>query len=429
MSKKHIVVLGAGFAGLHAVRELAKSPEVEVTLIDRNNYHLFQPLLYQVASAGLEAPQITFPVRAYLRKYKNAQFILGNVDKIEPEQNKLWVEGAPISYDYLVIGTGTKTTDFGVKGVAEFSFSMKSLDDSMRIRDRLISAGEEASQTEDVDRRRALMTTVIVGGGPTGVELAGALGEVRRHVIPRDYRRVDIREVRIILVETAPRLLMAFSERNAIYATKFLAGLGVELKFNEAVVEVREDGVLLKSGEFIPSFTTIWSAGVTGQSVDDLETTRGNRYSVTPCLSLKDFPNIYVAGDISSLEHKDGRPHPQVAQVAMQQGTLAGQNILRKIRGEPEVAFVYHDKGNMATMGRNHAIAEIGKIHLRGFPAWSAWLFVHLMNLVGFRNRLMVLTNWAYSYFTYDYAVRVLHTRQRFGKLNKVNEKQLQETR
>lgn len=417
MAEKHVVVLGAGFAGLNAVRVLSREPSLRVTLVDRNNYHLFQPLLYQVASAGLEAPQIAFPVRAFLRRHKNARFLLGSAEGIDAEAKVLMVEGKPVPYDYLVVGSGTRTNDFGLPGVAKYGYAMKTLDDAMRIRDRIISAGEEASRTADPQRRKALMTIVIVGGGPTGVELAGALGEVRRHVIPRDYPGVDLSEVRIILIEGSDRLLDAFAPSSARYAQRFLERLGVEVWFGERVVEIRPDGVKLLSGKFIPTFTAIWSAGVTGQGIPGLPTTRGNRVATTPQLYVPEHPEIYVAGDMNSLEYRDGRPYPQVAPVAMQQGRLAAQNILRHLHGKEQKAFRYFDKGNMATLGRNAAVAEVKGLRLTGFPAWAAWLGVHLYYLAGFRNRLMVLGNWAYSYFTYDYAVRVMHHRHEFPAL------------
>lgn len=412
--EKHVVILGAGFAGLHAVRELSKEPNVRVTLVDRNNYHLFQPLLYQVASAGLEAPQIAFPVRAYLRRYKNARFLMGNAEGVDTAASVLMVDGKAVPYDYLMVGTGTRTNDFGLPGISQYGFGMKDLDDAMRIRDRVLSACEEAVRTADPQRRKALLTFAIIGGGPTGVELAGALGEIRRHVISRDYPELNASEMRIILVENSPRILGAFHESSAQYAQGFLASLGVELLFNQQVVEINAYGIQLKSGQFIPSFSPIWTAGVTGQAVPGLATVRGNRIATHTTLQSEQSPNIFVAGDMNYLEYKESRPYPQVAPVAMQQGTLAARNILAELRGQPAQNFQYRDKGNMATLGRSHAIAEMGNLRLRGFIAWSAWLAVHLYYLIGFRNRLMVMGNWAYSYLTYDYAVRIMHNRQIF---------------
>lgn len=417
MAEKHVVVLGAGFAGLNAVRTLSHEPGLKVTLVDRNNYHLFQPLLYQVATAGLEAPQITFPIRAFLRKYKNANFLMGSAEGIEADKKLIWVEGKPIAYDYLIVGSGTRTADFGVAGVARHAYGMKSLDDAMGIRDRFLSACEEAVATSDPKRRQALLTFVIVGGGPTGVEMAGALGEIRRHVIPRDYPSLNVSEVRVVLVEAADRVLISFSQSSASYATRFLQHLGVETWFGEQVVEIRADGVRLKSGKFIPSFTPIWTAGVSGAALVGLPTVRANRVATTSSLYLPDHPSIYVAGDLNYLPDDQGRLYPQVAPTAIQQGTLAAHNILRNLRGQAQLPFKYQDKGSMATLGRAHAVAEVGKLRLKGYPAWGAWLAVHLYYLIGFRNRAMVLSNWAYSYFTYDFAVRVMHHRHRFPEL------------
>lgn len=416
MANKHVVVLGAGFAGLHAVRELSREPGVRVTLVDRNNYHLFQPLLYQVATAGLEAPQIAFPIRAFLRKHRNARFLLGSAEGVDPRARVLWVEGRPIAYDYLIVGTGARTNDFGLPGVARYGYGLKNLDDAMKIRDRILSACEEAVRTPDPARRKALLTFVVVGGGPTGVELAGALGELRRHVVSRDYPDLDLSEFRVVLIEAGPRLLEAFAPSSAQYAQRFLEKLGVELMLGEQVVEVTPDAVRLRSGLTLPSFTVVWSAGVTGQVLPGLTPSRGNRIATTPELYVPDYPSIYVAGDLNYLEYRDGRPHPQVAPVAMQQGALAARNILRELHGQEKRPFKYKEKGSMATLGRSHAIAEIGRLKMRGFLAWGAWLAVHLYYLIGFRNRMMVLSNWAYSYFTYDYAVRIMHNRHSFAE-------------
>ncbi|GIW32533.1 MAG: pyridine nucleotide-disulfide oxidoreductase [Meiothermus sp.] len=415
MANKHVVVLGAGFAGLHAVRELSREPGVRVTLVDRNNYHLFQPLLYQVATAGLEAPQIAFPIRAFLRKHRNARFLLGSAEGVDPRARVLWVEGRPIAYDYLIVGTGARTNDFGLPGVARYGYGLKNLDDAMKIRDRILSACEEAVRTPDPARRKALLTFVVVGGGPTGVELAGALGELRRHVVSRDYPDLDLSEFRVVLIEAGPRLLEAFAPSSAQYAQRFLEKLGVELMLGEQVVEVTPDAVRLRSGLNLPCFTVLWSAGVTGQVLPGLTPARGNRIATAPELYVPDYPSIYVVGDLNYLEYRDGRPHPQVAPVAMQQGALAARNILRELHGQEKRPFKYKEKGSMATLGRSHAIAEIGRLKMRGFLAWGAWLAVHLYYLIGSRNRMMVLSNWAYSYFTYDYAVRIMHNRHSFA--------------
>ncbi|MCS7057881.1 MAG: NAD(P)/FAD-dependent oxidoreductase [Meiothermus sp.] len=416
MQNKRVVVLGAGFAGLQAVRVLSGQPGVEVVLVDQNNYHLFQPLLYQVATAGLEAPQIAFPVRAYLRGRPNVRFLLGKAEGADLKDRVLWVEGQPLPYDYLIAGTGSRTHDFGLPGVAQYGLGLKTLDEALRIRDRILSACEEAERTQDPKRRQALLTFVVVGGGPTGVELAGALGELRRHVIARDYPSLHLSEVRIVLVEGAAHLLEAFKPTSRAYAQRFLERLGVELQLGQRVVEVTPQGVRLHSGAFIPSHNVIWSAGVSGQPIPGLPTTRGQRVATTPELFLPEHPSVYVVGDLNYLEGQNGRPYPQVAPTAMQQGAWAARNILRALREEPQLPFRYKDRGSMVTLGRSHAIAEVGPLRIHGLPAWVAWLGVHLYHLVGLRNRLMVFSNWAYSYLTYDFAVRVMHHRHSFAE-------------
>lgn len=413
MSETHVVVLGAGFAGLNAVHMLAREPGLRITLVDRNNYHLFQPLLYQVASGGLESPQIAFPVRAFLRRYKNAHFLMGSAERVDPEAKTVTVDGQPVPYDYLLVGVGTRTNDFGLPGVAQYAQGMKGLEDALRIRDRMISACEEAARTSDPERRKALLTTVIVGGGPTGVELAGAFAEAKRHVISRDIPAIAD-EIQIVLVEGFGRILGAFSEPSSRYAERFLRAMGVELAYGDPVAEVRPEGVRLGSGRFISSFNTLWTAGVTGAAIPGLPVGRGGRVVTTPQLFIPEHPEIYVAGDSNALATDGGKMYPQVAQTAIQQGILAGRNILRAIRGQEGKPFRYTDKGNLATLGRNHAIAEIGRLRFTGFVAWVLWLAVHLYYLIGFRNRALVLANWAYSYFTYDFAVRILHNRVAF---------------
>ncbi|MER3479116.1 MAG: NAD(P)/FAD-dependent oxidoreductase [Meiothermus sp.] len=413
MAEKHVVILGAGFAGLNAVRVLGREKNLRITLVDKNNYHLFLPLLYQVASAGLEAPQIAMPIRAFLRRYPNANFVMGQADRVDTQAKVLFVDGQPIPYDYLIVGSGSRNFDFGIPGVAQYAIGLKSLGEALRMRDRALSAAEEAVRTRDPERRKALLTFVIVGGGPTGVELAGALGELKKHVVARDYPELRGSRLRIVLIEAGERLLSAFSEGSSRYAERFLESVGVEVLKRTRVSEVTEAGVRLESGEFIPSFVVVWSAGVAGAALPGLPTGRGNRVATTPELSLSEAPEVYVVGDMNYLE-ANGKPLPQVAPVAMQQGTWAAQNILRHLRGQRPLPFRYKDKGNLAVLGRAKAVAELGRVRFKGFLAWITWLAVHIYYLAGFRNRLLVLSNWAYSYLTYDYAVRVIHHRHAF---------------
>ncbi|GBC96274.1 NADH dehydrogenase [bacterium HR16] len=413
MATRHVVVLGAGFGGLSAVKHLARDRSVHVTLIDRNNYHLFQPLLYQVATAGLEAPQIAWPIRAILRRYPRVRFWMGNVDSVDPLDKRVWVDGKAISYDYLVVSVGSTSHDYGIPGVRENAIPLKSLGDAMRIRDRVLSAVEEAVRTTDPARRRALLTFVVVGGGPTGVELAGALAELKRHVLARDYPEVASEEIRIVLVEATDRLLGYLSPSLSAYTRRTLEQMGVAVMTSRAVSEVTPFGVCLRDGTFIPSYVVIWTAGVTGIALPGLPAGRNGRIATTPELYIPDLPDIYVVGDLNGLE-QDGKTLPQVAPVAMQQGAWAARNILRRIHGKPQLPFRYRDKGNLATIGRKHAVGEVKGLRFSGYLAWLTWLAVHIYYLTGFRNRLMVLSNWIYSYFTYDFAVRVIHHRHQF---------------
>ncbi len=413
MSNRHVVILGAGFGGLSAVKQLARDRSVHVTLIDRNNYHLFQPLLYQVATAGLEAPQIAWPIRAILRRYPNVRFWMGNVDSVDAVDKSVWVDGKRLSYDYLVVSAGSTSHDYGISGVRENAIPLKSVGDAMLIRDRLLSAVEEAVRTVDASRRRALLTFVVVGGGPTGVELAGALAELKRHVLARDYPEISPEEINIVLIEAGERLLGYLSPLSSAYTQRTLEQMGVTVKTACAVSEVTPFGVHLQDGGFIASYVVIWTAGVRGVALPGLPAGRNGRIVTTRELYIPDLPDIYVVGDLNGLE-QDGKPLPQVAPTAKQQGAWAARNILRRIRGKPQLPFRYRDKGNLVTIGRNHAVGEVKGLRFSGRLAWLTWLAVHIYYLTGLRNRFMVLSNWIYSYFTYDFAVRVIHHRPTF---------------
>ncbi|MEJ5251616.1 MAG: NAD(P)/FAD-dependent oxidoreductase [Chthonomonadetes bacterium] len=413
MGTTHVVVLGAGFGGLSAVRQLARDRNVRVTLIDRNNYHLFQPLLYQVAIAGLEAPQIAWPVRAILRRYPNVRFLMGNVESVDTMDRCVWVDGKAVSYDYLVVAVGSASHDYGVPGVREYAIPLKSLQHAICIRDRVFSAAEEAVRTVSPSRRRALLTFVVVGAGPTGVELAGALAELKRHVLQRDYPEIPAEEISIVLVEAGERPLPLLSPAASEYTTKTLERMGVQVLTSRVVSEVTPFGVTLQDGSFIHAHTVIWTAGVKGVALPGLPSGRGGRIHTTPTLSVPEAPEVYVVGDLNYME-QGGKPLPQVAPLAKQQGACAGRNILRRIHGKPEVPFRYWDKGTLVTIGRNHAVGEVRGLRFTGILAWLTWLAVHIYYLTGMRNRLMVLGNWIYSYLTYDFAVRVIHSPHQF---------------
>lgn len=414
--QKHIIVIGAGFAGLHAILELTGHPDVRVTWIDRNNYHLFLPLLYQVATATVEAPDIAQPARDVLRKHRNVRFVLGEVDRIDRGERTVWVDGAPINYDALIVATGSETAKLGVPGVDEHAHGLKYLDEAVAIRERLVSACEEAAQTDDPERKRALLSFAIVGAGPTGVEMAGALAEFRRNVMPRVYPEIDPDFCRIVLIDSSERPLSVLSKRTSAYARRMLESYGVEMRLDTRIAEVTDTGVNTEDGDRIDAFTVVWAAGVSGASIQGLpEPDERGRVATTRSLALQDDSAVFVVGDVNSLvDPSSGKPYPQVAAVATQQGTHAARNALRLVQDEPLADFSYRNYGTMITVGRHRAAVERGFVRVTGFPAWLAWLAVHLLKLTGARNRLMVLLSWLHMYVTRDFAVRVLVRRHKF---------------
>lgn len=416
----HVIVIGAGFGGMHAARVLAQDPTIRVTLIDRHNYHLFQPLLYQVAIAGLEAPEIAEPVRSMLRKLRRVRFLLGSVTCIDRDRRVVSVDGRGLRYDYLIVATGSRTPQPPVPGVPEHTIAMKDLPDALAIRDRLLAACEEASRERDPERRAALVYFILVGGGPTGVELAGMLAEFGRRVVPHDYPEIPAGTFRVSLIDPNPLPLSSFSEKSQRYARRALEQLGVELHTGTRVDAVTAGGVRLSDGRFISGFTTFWTAGVEGAMVDGLPPAEhGGRLLTTSELHLPDDPRVFVVGDLNALpDQRTGRPFPQVAQVAMQQGRLAAANIIMANwlghSGLPEQAFKYRDLGNVATIGRNRAVVEIGPLKLTGFPAWVGWAGLHIVQLVGFRNRVLVMANWIFNYVAYEFGVRIMYRKPSF---------------
>jgi NADH dehydrogenase len=411
LGRPRVVVVGAGFGGLSAARALARK-DVDVQVLDRNNYHGFWPLLYQVATAGLESESIAYPVRAILRKHQNASFVMANVRGVDFEARQVLTDGPPIDYDYLILSAGSANNYFGNDALAETTYGLKDLNDAERLRNRLLLAFERAAREPDPAKRAVLLTLVVVGGGPTGVELAGAFAELFRHVLRKDYPMLDVSQARVLLIEAGPRILNAFPASLQRKALKRLQKIGVEVRLNTAVAAVDEESVTFTDGIRISAGTVVWAAGVRAATLSDklgVEQARGARVKVTPTLNLPDHPEVFVVGDMSYLEGFNGnQPYPQVAQVAIQQGKRAGLNILARLQGKPMKPFHYVDKGNFATIGRSAAILDSFGIRLSGFIAWVGWLFIHLMYLAGFRNRLVVLTNWAYSYFTYDRGVRLI---------------------
>lgn len=404
-----VIIIGAGFGGLRAARMLA-GKGVDVLLIDQHNYHCFQPLLYQVATAGLEPEQIIYPVRAIIRKWQGVRFLMAQVQRIERSSRQVHTSMGAFDYDHLIIAAGGKTNFFGMESVAKYGFGLKTIDDAVNLRNHILRVFEQATYEQDRAKRAAMQTFVIVGGGPTGVELAGAIYELIRHVLVEDFPGLHMDDVQVQLLEATDSILTMLPKKLQQRALERLRKIGVHVRLNTAVTAAALDHVQLKDGSTIPAHTLIWAAGVHGvEIVTSLEVAiqRGNRVAVTPELNLADDPYVYVIGDLAALEQA-GKPLPQVAPVAMQQGETAATNILRRRKHEKAQPFRYKDRGSMATIGRNAAVAHVFGISFWGFSAWVVWLFVHLMSLVGFRNRLIVLINWAYNYISYERAIRVI---------------------
>jgi len=407
-----VVVVGGGFGGLRVAQKLAGAP-ADVLLIDRHNYHCFQPLLYQVATAALEPEAIAYPIRRILRGSPNARFRMAAVQRVCLEERKLLTDEGPIDYDYLVLAAGSTTNYFGNQPIAERSFGLKNLDEAVALRNHILECFERASAEPDEARRAALLTFVVAGGGPTGVEFAGALAELIRLVLVHDYPGLDLKEARVLLIEGGPALLAAMAPSLQKEAQRALLQKGVEVRVNAQVKDVDAEAVYLADGTVIRTNTLVWAAGVRATDIaKELGTPlgKGGRVRVEPTLQLADHPEVFVIGDLAYLEDKGGAL-PMIAPVAIQQGNLVAENIRRLIAGQPLARFSYRDPGKMATVGRNAAVFEYGRLRLRGFLAWVMWLTVHLMQLVGFRNRLVVLVNWAWDYLFFDRAVRLISQR------------------
>jgi NADH:quinone reductase (non-electrogenic) len=404
-----VVVVGAGFGGLNAARALRRAP-VNVVLLDRNNYHLFQPLLYQVATAGLEPEQIAKPVRAILRRQRNFDFRMVEVTGVDFAQRRLETSAGPISYDYLVLSHGGETNFFGLDSMMTNGLGLKDIPDAVRIRNHVLTCFEQAMIVSDPERRRQLLTFIVVGGGPTGVEMAGALSELIRLVLVKDYPLLNIKDVRILLLEATDKILAALPERLREAAVKTLWRKWIEVRFSAVVADFDGERVRLKSGEVIPARTAIWAAGVRAAPLNDrlgLPAGRQGRIPVEPTLQVPGHPEVYIIGDAAYRE-ENGEPLPMVAPVAIQMGQSVARNIVRVLRGKPLEPFRYRDQGTLATIGRNAAVANVYGIQAKGFLAWVMWLGIHIIQLIGFRNKLFVLLNWAWDYFFYERAARLI---------------------
>ncbi len=408
-SRPVVAIVGAGFGGLRAAQALSRAP-VKVVLVDRRNYHLFQPLLYQVATAGLAPGEIAYPVRAILRNQRNLEFRMAEVTGIELAERCLVTSTGPVDYDYLILAFGAETNYYGLESIAEHSFGLKDLDDAVSIRNHVLRMFELAAQEGNPEVRQAMLTFAVVGGGPTGVESAGALAELARLAQLKDFAELNPTDLRVILLEASDRLLAGMPETLREATAETLWRKHVEVRFGATVTDFNGRELFLKSGELIPARTLIWAAGArTVRLANSLgvEQSGLGRVVVAPTLQLPGFPEVYTIGDAAYWEI-DGEPLPMVAPVAVQQANTTAGNIIRTLDGKPPVAFEYRNPGSLATIGRNAAVVQLGRFHFRGFLGWLIWLTIHLMRLVGFRNRLMVLIDWAWDYFFYDRAVRVI---------------------
>jgi NADH dehydrogenase len=407
--RPRVVIVGAGFGGLAAARSL-RHAAVDVLVVDKHNYHLFQPLLYQVASALLDPSEIAYPVRAALRRTGNADFRLARVDAVAVEARTVHTDAGDISYDYLVVAAGSVNNFFGVGSVEERAHGLKALEEALSLRNHLLQAAERAAWAEDESERQRLLTVVLVGAGPTGVELSGAISELVHLVLRKDFPRLDLSRMRIVLLEAGDDVLPAFAPRLRRAALRTLQSKGVEVRLHAAVSAANDEGVVLSSGEEIPTSTIVWTAGVRGAPLAaslGVPLNRQGRVAVTDTLQLPQHPEVFVIGDLAEL-HQDGAPLPMLAAVAMQQGHHVATTIAGSLSGVQPRPFRYRDKGIMATIGRNSAVAQIGPLRFTGFVGWVMWLGIHLILLVGFRSKVIALFNWAWDYFFYDRPVRLI---------------------
>ncbi len=412
MSRRpHVVIIGGGFAGLHAARGLRRAP-VDITLVDRTNHHLFQPLLYQVATAMLAPSDITIPIRYLMRRQKNTRVLMAQADRVIPEERKVILSDGSmeLSYDYLILATGARHSYFGNDHWEQNAPGLKSLEDALEIRRRFLLAFEQAETCATDEEMHALQTFVVVGGGPTGVELAGMLPSVARDAIRDDFRRIDTRNTRVILLEGGPRVLPTFPEDLSRRAEEALRKLGAEVRTGALVTRIEPDAVYIGE-ERIPTRNVYWAAGNAASPLArslGVELDRAGRVVVNPDLSVPGYPETFVVGDLSAARTAEGAFVPGVAPAAMQGGAAVARSIRRLLEGRPTEPFRYRNKGDLATIGRHKAVAKLGAFQFSGYLAWVIWLFVHLMYLVGFRNRLSVLVQWAYAYFTYERGVRLI---------------------
>lgn len=408
--KERVVIIGGGFAGLEMAKKIDKK-HYQVVLIDKNNYYQFQPLLYQVATAGLEPSSISYPLRKMFQNQKDFHVRMCEASRIDPAESKVETNIGYLTYDYLVIATGCDTNYFGNDALKESTFALKSVSESLLIRNRLLLSLEQALSAKDKEEFKELFTFVVIGGGATGVELAGALADMKKGILPKDYPELNFNKMEIHLIDAAPRLLAAMSEKSSGKAADTLIKRGVIIHQGVHVKSYEQPIVSLGNGQEIHSRNVFWVAGVSPKPIPGIENTsyERNRLLVNEYNQVKGYNNIYALGDAALLiSEKTPKGHPQVAQVALQMAQRLAKNLNGKVKGLPYIGFVYKDRGSLATIGRNAAVADLGKFHFGGTIAWLLWLFIHIMSIVGMRNRAAVLIDWAWNYFNYDLSLRLL---------------------
>ena len=408
---KRVLIIGGGFAGLNAAKVFGRSEKVEVVLIDRMNHHLFQPLLYQVATAGLNPSDIAVPIRSILSRYRNITVLQGNVNSVDLKNRQVNTSIGEYHYDYLILACGVQNFYFGHKQWKKNAPGLKNVVDAIEIRRRVLSAFEEAERINDSEIQKKLLTFVIVGGGSTGVELAGAIGEMSRFTLIRDFRNIDPKSTQILLIEAGSRILTSFSKNLAESATRDLESLGIQVRTSRTVTRIDLDGVMLGK-ERIRAATVLWAAGIKAVDLNHklgVELDSQGRIVVEPDLSLKEYRRVFVAGDQAHFSHQTGEPLPALAPVALQQGKSIARNILTEIAGNQRQQFRYADKGQLATIGRSKAVAEISGLKVKGLPAWIIWLVIHIYYITGFNNRILVVMQWAMSFLSYRRGARLIY--------------------
>lgn len=411
---KHVIIVGAGFAGLNAAKKLGGQKNIRVTVIDKRNHHLFQPLLYQVSTAALSPADIAYPIRSLLSRWRNINVLLGEVLGIDLKARKITTDFNEMDYDYLILACGAKHSYFGHNEWETFAPGLKTLEQATEIRRRVLLAFELAEREKDAELQKKNQTFIVVGGGPTGVEMAGSIAEISRYTFASDFHNINPTRTRVILIETGPRILSSFAPSLSEKATEDLERLGVHVWTNSRVTNITDEGVYISS-EFVAASTVIWAAGVAPSALNKglgVALDPSGRVLVEDDLSLKEFPNAFIIGDQAHCKDKDGQPLPGLAPVASQQGKYVAKLIIAKEKGKEASPFHYIDKGFMATVGRNKAIAQVGPIRLAGLVAWLAWLLVHIYYLIGFKNRAAVLFQWAWSYLTYKKGARLITQRE-----------------